>query len=435
MICKTCQHNKIAHWAQLKTVLADAGINIGTPLFHSTSLANAKKIVATGFKAQAGGEHNDSYWDNAVCFTRNLDFAKAEMFGDSQAIFIMDANQLKSRFHTYSYDWHDINKDEISQYTRKSPQHFEYEERVSVEPSKFKTKRDMANSEDGFCLMGTVIKPSYIKAVLVHKIRESFPDIPTFYYKNNRYLPMDAMESHVDKLTTGELTDLAEITQDQKLLEELANSTEYFVQQAVLLNPHVTDPIIEQLYPTASVHTKGQMAAVTTNPLLMDKLADEKQNSTLLKELAKNPHVSTEILDKIFRNGYDKILKNVDWLIASNVSKHKNTSPYVLEELSHYGDPDIRMRVAENESVPFHVLEQLAKDDTPYVRAVVAENLRTPKRVLIELAKDREDDVIVEVARNPNTPKDILLNFAKGEYRHRIQMVARDTLKYLGVTV
>lgn len=89
--------NKTSSFARLKKLIPDAH----QPMFHSTNVQNALKILQEGFKAKSGG--GDAHGDNAVCFTRDFDFTNNSIFG--QVTFVVDRVELKQRYKIYSYDW------------------------------------------------------------------------------------------------------------------------------------------------------------------------------------------------------------------------------------------------------------------------------------------------------------------------------------------
>ena len=200
MICKKCSIDKQAAYFSLKHLLP-AGIE--HPVFHSTSFTNAEKILSEGFKARAGGTHNDAYHDNSVCFSRDLCFSEKDQFGGGQVIFVLDLNKLKHKFKTYSTDWYSRNIDPrvkqdprpIEEYTKKHDRH-EYEERASVSP---KYVRDAEEPE-------TTVPAKYIEAVIVKQSDKSFEWWKQLGYpKNwivrtstNRYKKATSSESFFD---------------------------------------------------------------------------------------------------------------------------------------------------------------------------------------------------------------------------------------------
>lgn len=164
----------------LKGALANKGIELRSPIFHATDISTARKILQTkGFHARAGGPGNDAYLDNAVCFTRDWDYALKGIFGGSQVIFILDKTELRAAgFKVYPFDYNTVRhfRDErrFNDYRSKAKSYnFEAEERVSKTPPYIKDllasssvdfehlKQRLLNQPE------TVIPKRYIKAVVV----------------------------------------------------------------------------------------------------------------------------------------------------------------------------------------------------------------------------------------------------------------------------
>ena len=165
---------KQGSYAKLKSVLSDAGVSITQPLFHSTHAATANKIMQTGFHARAGNGGDNAYWDNAVCFSRDMNYVLRGIFGGAEAIFVVDKSELRSRYKVYPLDYfslRDMNTRHYQLYRQlaKDPAKFEAEERVSLTPSvveRMKADPDLSK-DDLLEERETVIPPKYIKAVIL----------------------------------------------------------------------------------------------------------------------------------------------------------------------------------------------------------------------------------------------------------------------------
>ena len=81
-----------------------------------------------------------------------------------------------------------------------------------------------------------------------------------------------------------------------------------------------------------------------------------------------------------------------------------DTSFEILKILSESKDVRIRYNVASNPNVPVEILEKLLKD----VGHGVASNLNAPTEILEKLSRDISDSVRFKVACNPNTPEEVL---------------------------
>lgn len=450
MICKTCSISKQAHWAQLKKVLADAGVNISSPLFHTTSVINAHKIVEQGFRARAGGAYNDAYWDNSVCFTRNLELSREGAFGD--VTFILDASQLKSKFHTYSYDWHDINTKpstkEKPDYRRKDPDEFEFEERVSVTPGQHKPKKDMKAQGD-ICLTETVISPKYIKAVIVKSMANTFAPIPTVYAgkaikgrKGSQYILLgENFTDYIDKMSHTELKELAYSTRDEGVMKYLIQNSGEAVLSELAANPNLHDvalidtlsqfhsdlineglvnnrhtpaSMIMSLYKTLPVINKNRLYENATSPLVLSLLAQETYPGSehMLREIARNEHTldtTLAILAKSEHNGVvDAVVHNPKTLVVTleylaghknmsiraNVAAHAKTPNATLVNLARDSEDVVALAVGMRPNVPLIALGEMSE----HIQAELAQDIRTPKRVVQYLLNYSKYDSVKQAA-------------------------------------
>ena len=176
--------NKQALYFPLKQLLKEHSIVVQDPLFHATAFAKAQQILQTGFKARAGGPGNSGYYDNAVCFSRNLAYVLKGFFGGSQVVFIVDKQELQaSGFKTYAFDYNFVRFAEVADaafkryrsMAKSKERDFEYEERVSRSTS-YVTRmkqyraagRDVKELEIEMLKQPeTIILPRHIKAVLM----------------------------------------------------------------------------------------------------------------------------------------------------------------------------------------------------------------------------------------------------------------------------
>lgn len=165
---------KISNYMKVKLLLSSLGVDISKPLFHSTSLNNFKSIAKGGLRARAGGPGNDAYDDNAVCFSRNLDFLlNVNFFGSGQVILVYDYKELRTKFKSYPIDYYSgTTKSDLT--GKHDP--YEFEERFSNTPY------TMEKSEgDEFCIRETVIPPKYLKAIIV---KSAFWDKNPYFFIN-----------------------------------------------------------------------------------------------------------------------------------------------------------------------------------------------------------------------------------------------------------
>jgi hypothetical protein len=76
-----------------------------------------------------------------------------------------------------------------------------------------------------------------------------------------------------------------------------------------------------------------------------------------------------------------------------------------------------KIKAARTKGCPAHILQKLAKDRDYMVRSEVALNTTTPVTILEELSKDRDRDVQYQVIRNPNTPLKIIVKMTQSEIK------------------
>lgn len=106
-------------------------------------------------------------------------------------------------------------------------------------------------------------------------------------------------------------------------------------------------------------------------------------------------------------------------------------APYVvLKILSVDASVQVRIHVAENESLRIELLADMAADECSDVRLAIAENPVTPHYILELLAQDGNPDVRLGIAANANIPEDILRQLEHDENPY-VAARARTTLSAL----
>ena len=96
---------------------------------------------------------------------------------------------------------------------------------------------------------------------------------------------------------------------------------------------------------------------------------------------------------------------------ATTVSPEVNPIP----ELIASGDKEIRLRLAENQTLAPTYLADLANDESPEVRIAITDNPNTPMPILELLAADDHPDVRYALAENANVPQHILKMLSRDE--------------------
>lgn len=174
----------------------------------------------------------------------------------------------------------------------------------------------------------------------------------------------------------------------------------------------------------------------------------------LLKEIAANPNLSREYLNKLADTpvGIDAV-KNpstpsgvVERAIVSDdemrraaAAENPKTRPEALYKLSDDPSPKVRSGLAKNPAISIDTMRKLASDQNPEVRKSLLENQELPPELLEKVANNAEPDcdfvkkmmanpcitpeilrrnsvnadecVRAGVASNPNSPKEILNSF------------------------
>ena len=137
-------------------------------------------------------------------------------------------------------------------------------------------------------------------------------------------------------------------------------------------------------------------------------LLDSNPNWYWIKRwIARNPHVSLEVLIKLSRDS-DTMVKEA---IAGNPSTPTDILNNFFEDSTSTNN--IREQLAGNPSTPIDTLDRLSRDPEVKVREQLAGNPNVSLEVLIELSKDSDEAVEAAIARNPSTPTDILDRLSK----------------------
>lgn len=86
-----------------------------------------------------------------------------------------------------------------------------------------------------------------------------------------------------------------------------------------------------------------------------------------------------------------------------------------IPELIATGNLQIRLKLAENQTLAATYLADLANDVSPEVRIAVTDHPNTPLPILELLASDDHPDVRYALAENANVPKHILKMLSRDE--------------------
>lgn len=134
-----------------------------------------------------------------------------------------------------------------------------------------------------------------------------------------------------------------------------------------------------------------------------------EEDWSIRRRVARNPNTSVKTLQDLARYEVDylHIKEIVDRLkiIVESLADNPNTPVATLRQLAQYRCDEISVgmiKVAKNRSTPADTLEKLAKDKNWLVRSEVAENPNTSPEILKTLACDKNKDVRIKAVTNPN---------------------------------
>lgn len=175
-----------------------------------------------------------------------------------------------------------------------------------------------------------------------------------------------------------------------------------------------------------SYNEREELAETTEDVKVLRKLAKDK-NRAIRGEVASNKNTSLDILRKLSKDEdnyvcnkvksnptFKKYVKSlnlnkldeIDYMCSEDVIKLAKTTDDVdiLRKLSEYKDTYglIRELVAENKNCPVDILRKLADNEYSTVRKIVAKNKKCPLDILKKLSEDEDDDVSKVARRELN---------------------------------
>jgi predicted DNA-binding WGR domain protein/3-methyladenine DNA glycosylase AlkC len=197
----------------------------------------------------------------------------------------------------------------------------------------------------------------------------------------------------------------------KKLLRILARDTDQLVRGWVAKNPNTPAAMLEALARDTSRYVRMGVAENPNTPIaLLDALARDTDDGPR-SSVATNPNTPVAILEALAGDTWWYVRSSV----AKNPSTPPalrealfDVLQALLEDRSNSG---VRSEVARNPYAPIVMLEKLARDNDD-VREHVADNPGTPAALLVALANDDNPRVRSAVARNPKTPVAVLEQIA-----------------------
>ncbi|BAZ17357.1 leucine rich repeat variant [Calothrix sp. NIES-4071] len=191
---------------------------------------------------------------------------------------------------------------------------------------------------------------------------------------------------------------------EENLLYQLAQSNQHEVLEAIAKNPSTKAKVLKYIAETRSHDLLVAQHNHANRELLeqvMWRLAIDERLS-VRKYVVKHPYTPIDIL---------KMWVRKEPQLRVWIAQNQSLPVDMLEPLARDASPQVRLAVACNPSTPSSVLEQLSFDAEVEVRRAVASNIKTPGNVLEVLVKDWQCSTFV--AQNPNTPVRVLEYLAR----------------------
>ncbi len=138
-----------------------------------------------------------------------------------------------------------------------------------------------------------------------------------------------------------------------------------------------------------------ELAKITTDPEILDELSKD-EDYRVRCWVAQNPNITPETLNYLSKDDY--------WWVRYWVALNHNTSPETLDSLSKDKNPDVRCGVARNSNTSPETLDYLSKHEDYDVRYWVAWNRNTSPETLVYLSKDKDLATRDKAKSNPNYP-------------------------------
>ena len=145
------------------------------------------------------------------------------------------------------------------------------------------------------------------------------------------------------------------------LIQKLFNDTDSDVYDRLLWNPKLSDTEVQQLLTKVSDDYTRQITLFDdTKPIILDRLGKYSTDSATLRNIARNPNISSEILDRLSKSNDI----NVRCTVATNDNLSQETIQYMMTDSSPY----VRECLAANPNISTEDLRVLAHDESARVR-------------------------------------------------------------------
>ncbi len=232
---------------------------------------------------------------------------------------------------------------------------------------------------------------------------------------------------NLDDLTEEELAELAENGTDEEKRAVARHPNANLETLLSLCYEGFVDDVDQN--PLLPLHIEvGSENAVK----ILEQIAEQTEREERLEELASSVWMKVRqgvAANRFTPTQCLAILaKDPEVNVRYSVAENESTLAETLSLLATDVDESVRSRVAANEGTLSDILTLLYKDHSWAVRSNVAENFHTPQNVLYILAKDESATVRRGVATNQHTPPNILSTLTKDDHPY-VREAAEDTLE------
>lgn len=187
-----------------------------------------------------------------------------------------------------------------------------------------------------------------------------------------------------------------------KDLVEFINHKDENIRVAIIENPNVSESILRILSEDMSDLVKKAIAGhYKTPPSVLDFLAKNSTDETVLKEIAWNENSKPDTLNYLYNLNIKKI--------NAGLALNKNSSEDLLHLIALTSNTFLKKYVAENTSTSAETLDVLAREiNTNLIKIEVAKNSSTSEQTLFYLASLNDLDINYALKTNNNSTTKIL---------------------------
>lgn len=185
------------------------------------------------------------------------------------------------------------------------------------------------------------------------------------------------------------------------IFDLLARDPSSLVREAVAGNDDTPLDLLSQLAGDESESVRTRVAGNRNTPgEMLLKLARDRGYEVRQRLVQNHPEVPDEVLAVIIRNDRHGELAQI-------ISRRKQLSDAIWDQLSRHNSSDVRFAVAQHKPLPEVMVRRLAKDPSPFVRNRTATRADIPKALLLELARDPQPIVRRTLAARPHLSQEL----------------------------